>query len=123
MLGANRVRRIWKRIGVRISPATYRVRGALDPNGGYTFTDYALTHVDGGELRRYDSAGAPDATADSNLLIVYRDDLDRVGAPIPRRHDLMVWSGRTYEIQSVVNTLFDQVFTCQVIAAGPGDAP
>lgn len=114
---------LWRTISPTAAAATLRVRSAAPAGGGgWTYTDYALTHAARGPLERYQSAGNPDADADHAPFQIWADDLALVGAPVPRRHDLIVQSGATYEIDEVTNALFDAVYLCETTKAGPGVA-
>jgi len=123
VINSARVRDLWRRLCPSAAPATYRVRGTPKDEGGWNYTDYALTHVARETLERYQPAGGAEATADRAKLQVWADDLAAVSAPAPKRHDLIVQGGVTYEIDRVGDYLFDAVYIVFGTKAGPGDAP
>lgn len=125
MINANTVRAAWKRLCPEKGAATLRVRAASPGPTGWTFTDYALKHVHRQASAKYDPAGEPQADADRATFQVWQDDLDAAGAPAPRKSDLIVQGGVTYEVDREPQGLFSGAacHVCECTKAGPGAAP
>lgn len=117
MLSPYHTRNIWRRVCPGISACTLRVRSSADQSA---FTSYSLYHARQEPLSRVDvPLGGNLITDETAPWLIWQDDLDAAGAPVPKIGDEISQSvaGVTvvWEITAVDTELFGQPYVCSAL--------